>query len=154
MRIWLIALMALVSATSHATAQTADDLRGLTPGSLAKVRLGSGEIIQGKLLRLRIDTTLIAVDSGARKIPVSSMDSLWVRGNYLGKGTIIGAIAGGALGAAFGIVAARGSCDLPTCSADGYFLLAGAGALIVGLPGALAGSLVGSLTPRWVLRFP
>lgn len=147
-------LIVLSFATSHAAAQTSDHLRQLTPGSLAKMRLESGEIVQGKLLRIGLDTTLIADESGTRKISVLAMDSLWIRGNHLRSGTIIGAASGAALGAAFGLVAARGSCDVPSCSADGYLLLAGAGALIVGLPGALAGSLVGSLTPRWVLRFP
>jgi hypothetical protein len=155
MRSCLIALVTTAALTSTASAQRSNEYaRELTPGSVARLRLDSGELIEGKLLRVAFDTTLVAAESATRKIALSAVDSLWVRGNHLRSGTIAGAAIGAAVGTAFAVMAARGSCDYGQSCTEGYFVAVPLGAVIFALPGALTGSLVGSLTPRWVLRHP
>jgi hypothetical protein len=155
MRSCLIALAAIVAFTQTASAQDGPDyVRNLSPGSIARLRLDSDERVEGKLLRVGFDTALVATESGSRKIAILAVDSLWVRGHHLRRGTIIGAAVGATIGAAFGIMVGLGSCDYGQSCTEGYFVVVPLGAVIFGVPGALAGSLVGSLTPRWILRHP
>ena len=144
-----------VLATSPALAQQpAGPLRNVWPGTTARIRFLSSEIIEGVVLRVRPDTLLLSPATGPRAIPMSQMDSMWVRGTHVRSGTIVGAAVGAAAGIALGVVVARGNCDAGQDCTDGYFILLPLGAAVLSLPGALAGSLIGSLTPKWQLQFP
>jgi hypothetical protein len=144
-----------VMAVSHAHGQQpAGPLRDVWPGSTARIRIHSSEIIEGVVLHVRPDTMIISPSAGPRAISISQMDSLWIRGTHVRSGTIVGAVAGAAIGMALGVVVARGNCDAGQDCTGGYFLAIPLGAAVLSLPGALAGSLVGSLMPNWHLRFP
>lgn len=155
MRFCLIILGATAALTTTASAQRSSDyVRELTPGSLARLRLESGELVEGKLLRVGYDSAVVAAQTGTRQIAIPAVDSLWIRGSHLRQGTIAGAAIGAAVGTAFAVIVARGSCDYGQSCTEGYFVAVPLGAVIFALPGALTGSLVGSLTPRWILRHP
>ncbi len=129
-------------------------LHNVWPGSMARIRIQSNEIVVGVVLHVRPDTMIISPSAGPRAIPVSQMDSLWIRGTRVRSGTIVGAMAGAALGMALGVVVARGNCDAGQDCTSGYFIVIPLGGAVLSLPGALVGSLVGSLVPNWHLRFP
>ena len=148
------AFFSLVLTAPLLAQQPSRPLRDVFPGSTARVRVQSDDVIEGVVVRVLPDTMIISPKTGPRAIPIAQMDSLWIRGTNIRSGTIIGAAVGAVAGMAFAIVAARGSCDYGQDCTDGYFVAIPIGAVLLGLPGALAGSLVGSLTPKWVLRFP
>lgn len=154
MRVLAMAICVLLALASGALAQDTVDVRGIGPGTIIKTRMQSGQVIEGRLLWARKDTALVGSVSESRAIPLVLVDSLWVQGTHVRSGTIAGAAVGAAIGIAFAFVAARGSCDYGQSCTGGYFVALPLGAAIFALPGALLGSLVGSLTPRWVLHSP
>ena len=154
MRRFYLALGFVLILAADGLGQDAVSVRDLTPGAFIKTRLQSGQLVEGRLHWAGTDTLLVGTSTAKRAIPLGSIDSLWVRGSHLRTGTIAGAATGAAIGIAFAFIAARGSCDYGQSCTGGYFVALPLGAAIFALPGALAGSLVGSLTPRWVLHAP
>jgi len=91
----------------------------------------------------------------AVRVPVDAMDRMWVEVGSSGRGAVLGAITGGALGALGGYLADTASCDRQegSCIYSGFDAAA-----VTGLGGALAGAALGALVgkafPRWRVWFP
>lgn len=91
----------------------------------------------------------------AVRVPVDAMERMWVEVGSSGRGAVVGAITGGALGALGGYLADTASCDRQegSCIYSGFDAAA-----VTGLGGALAGAALGALVgrafPRWRVWFP
>ena len=93
---------------------------------------------------------VVAVEQQPLRIPATSIDTLWTRGNSAKQGAIIGSISGALAGAALALLYG-GSTTEHDFSTGQLALLAGG---IGGAGGGLIGTLFGLSLPRWHRRFP
>lgn len=118
----------------------------------ARVRVSAGATVtQGEIIGYTNDGVTVETRAGSSTpIPINTIDEMWTRRDYTGRGAAIGggvgAVAMGTLTHAF----VTGMCERATgCESEaiGAALL---GAVVGGAGGSLVGSVVGALTRRWV----
>jgi hypothetical protein len=148
-----VGLLALAARSAHAQVS---DHRGvdsagialLRPSILVRVQLPDLGRAQGRVgVRSATEFTLLT-DRTSRIIPISAVDTLWVRGRHTRTGAVIGAI----LGIGAGVFLAelgKGLCEVD-CDKIHTIPIA----LIGGAGGGLLGAAVGSVFHRWRRVFP
>ena len=82
------------------------------------------------------------------RLRTTSIDTLWTRGTSVETGAIAGALIGGALGVGLGLLCGEAGDDCNTGEAVALFGGVGLGG------GALLGTLVGLVVPRWKRQYP
>src|SRR5262245_37622464 len=139
-----MALLGVVLLAIPVSAQTPDSVLAPLVSKSPFVRLRTeGAPVTGRLIASSPGVaTLQPEGSIPRAIPLTSVDSIWVRGNAAKAGAVVG----GALLAVLGAVAARsfalGVCETDDCNEGGAAFLGGA---VGAVSGALIGAGVGSL---------
>ncbi len=98
------------------------------------------------------DTLDFAEDNAVRRIPISTIDTLWIRGGASTEGAIVGA----SLGAIFGVLAVASfqGMDDAGGSDDGSVGQYMAGAFLVAFLAGGVGALVGGAIPKWKRQYP
>lgn len=121
-------------------------------GPRARVRVSAGATVtEGELIGRTYDGVTVETRAGgSTPIPINTIEGMWMRRNYIGRGAAIGgglgAVAMGALSHAF----VTGMCERTTgCGSEaiGAALL---GAVVGGAGGIVVGGAVGMITRRWV----
>ncbi len=122
----------------------------LEPGSRLRVLLADRSIHEGRLVTL--DEEVLALDSdGERRFATSDVDQIWLRqGRGRSTASTLGLIYGAGF-AGLGMLAYGDYCgESAPCTDWGSVALLGlAGAAV----GALMGGAIGSVLPRWDLRY-
>jgi hypothetical protein len=120
------------------------------------VRTASGEYVRGRYLGTRADTLVVRPPpsmlraSAPVRMPVASVDSLWVRSSAWKRGAAIGA----GVGAALYIAVAAGLEDGDPAAAHLMLPTTAAGGAVVGvLVGGGWGAFIGSRFRRWNVHF-
>jgi hypothetical protein len=119
----------------------------LRAGQTVRVRLADGQRFEAKLVGVDSNLVLRFAQS-PQTVPISSIDSLWLRRRGTGRGALIGGVVVGGAAFALGALVCTALGEGDGCSNWDYvtgFGLAG------GAVGALLGAGVGSLFPRWRL---
>jgi hypothetical protein len=125
-----------------------EPIRGVTlrPGQTVRVWLADGQ---------RFEARLVAVDSNPRVlrfvephpvVPITAINSLWLRRRATGRGALIGGIVVGGLSFAFLTVVCNAFSEGNGCQSWGAVVGL---TLVGGGVGALLGAGIGSLFPRW-----
>src|SRR2546426_7445217 len=123
----------------------------LHAGQTVRVRLADAQRFQARLVGVDSSPLVLRFAQSPQGVPISSIDSLWLRRSGTGTGAIIGGIVVGGASFALGAVVCTAVGEGDGCSNWDYvtgFGLAG------GAVGALLGAGVGSLFPRWRLVDP
>ena len=158
-RSWPILCLSILTLATPAAAQStpapaATAVRELCPGPRIQVALSSGRRVEGYCGFADSAAVPIRFGTTEERVPLESVDSLWVQRPSTGEGATIGGIAGFAAGALLGVVFVDAICENPDGCVDD---MVGAGVLsgaVVGAGGALIGALLGSLEQGWSRRFP
>jgi hypothetical protein len=130
-----------------ATAQNAASPLPVASGELARL-LATDQMV-------RVQTTDGRYQTG-RNLAINSREiqRAWVRGKSTKTGAIVGGITGLVGGALIGYLVTNPSsspCDANNCTRTGVTVISG---LLGAAAGTGAGAIVGSLIPKWRLRFP
>ena len=101
------------------------------------------------------DSLLLAGPSGERWLAVDRIEELHERGRATKTAAIVGAVAGGVVGGyAVAVACSIGRADDGEIgNEDQWADCALAGAAVGGAGGALVGAGIGSLIPKWHVRF-
>jgi len=86
------------------------------------------------------------------RIPATTIDTLWTRGNAGVTGAIVGGLVLGALGVALGAAWAEDVRNTEPDVDKGAAMQIGGGVGLAG--GALLGGLIGLAIPKWHRRYP
>jgi len=104
---------------------------------------------EGRLLERSSELVVLSGEPEPLRVPATTVDTLWTRGNSVKTGAIVGALTGLALGVVAGATCNEwGEGDCPTDMA----MLALGGIGLGG--GALLGSLIGLAIPKWHHQYP
>ena len=128
-------------------------LARLSPRNTIRVhQIGLSGRTEGQFARASATMLALAGTPASVEYPLTTIDSLWVRGNSAKTGAVIGGISGAIAGVAFGVMANEVGCkdDGGNPCPEAMPLLGLAGAAT----GALLGALIGAAIPRWHLRVP
>lgn len=125
-------------------------LRSLAPDAVVRVVPASGSRIQGQISFV---TNLEIALGSHHAVPAAAIESLWVRKSHARIGALLGAFVGAPLGLLLAHSHSQncrhGFGDANSCYVEEDLIVFGA------LTGSmLAGAGVGSLIPKWKLRFP
>ena len=93
---------------------------------------------------------VVSADPEPLRIPATSIDTLWTRGNSAKQGAIVGSILGALAGVAAGLHYGATTTEHDFSTGQASLLLGGIGAA----GGGLLGTLFGLSLPRWKQRFP
>src|SRR5882762_5758526 len=118
----------------------------LRTGQTLRVRLADGQRFEAKLVGVDSNPLVLRFVQSPLGVPVSSIDSLWLRRRGTARGALIGGIVVGGASFALGAVVCTALGEGTGCDAWGTvvaFSVAGASV------GALLGAGMGSLFPRW-----
>lgn len=100
----------------------------------------------GKYSRIVGDSLVLLANEGpSTTLDLDDVTAAWTRKHNAGKGALIGGIAGVVTGGILGGLA-TGFCESSCNSTAGTVM---AGALVVGLPSAAIGALIGAAIPGW-----
>jgi len=112
------------------------------------VRLSSPESgrHQGRLLHRNAGELILSHRVEPVRIPATTIDTLWTRGNSTRTGAIVGALLGLGLGAV-----AAGSLGEGDIDRNALWAVSLGGGTV---GGGLIGMLIGTVVPRWNRRFP
>ena len=105
---------------------------------------------QGILLGQVGPDLLVSAEPKTLRIPATSIDTLWTRGNSAKQGAIIGSIAGALVGVAAALHYGSTTTEHDFSTGQAAVLLGGVGAA----GGGLVGTIFGLSLPRWKRRFP
>lgn len=126
----------------------------LTPGDRVRLQTVSAGLLEGVAAAASDQSVLLDRNGDRLEIARADIQKVWVRGRATKKGAIIGGIVGLAAGVTYGLLITRpesSPCDADNCTRAGVTAVSGA----IGLAaGAGIGALIGSVIPRWRLRFP
>ena len=139
---------------SSATAQQSTE-RQTAFESLADsqwVRLAAPDLgrHEGRLLERSAYSVVLSAEAEPLRVPATTIDTLWTRGNAGKTGAIVGAVILGTLGAALGAVACPAMEENCPGTAVNMLLVGGIG--IAG--GAVLGGLTGLAIPKWHRHYP
>jgi len=118
----------------------------LRAGQTVRVRLTDGQRFEARLVGVDSSPLLLRFVQSPQGVPISSIDSLWLRRRGTARGALISGIVVGAAAFALGAGFCYAFGEGDGCHSWGYvvgFSIAGGGA------GALVGAGIGSLFPRW-----
>lgn len=150
-----IALILAPAALSAQPATRAERLRTalseFSAGDPIRVTFERQTRLQGRLLSVGSDSLELSVEGVPAGVGLASIDGVWSRGRAVGRGALIGGLAGFALGATYGLLIGEIACAETSCT---RLEVGAVGGLIVGAAGAGAGALVGLAIPVWNQRFP
>ena len=118
----------------------------LRAGQTVRVRLSDGQRFEAGIVGVDSSPVVLRFAQSPQLVPISSIDSLWLRRTSAKRGAIIGGIVVGALAFAAGAAECSIVGESDGCEAWGYVLLFSGGGAAVG---ALLGAGIGSLFPRW-----
>ena len=119
---------------------------GLHAGQTVRVRLADGQRFEARLVGVDSSPLVLRFAQSPQGVPISSIDSLWLRRRGTARGAIIGGIVVGGASFALAAVVCTALGEGTGCDAWGTvvaFSVAGASV------GALLGAGMGSLFPRW-----
>ena len=142
----------LLAVATRAPAQapaSSPDALGLRPGRTVRVAVPGEGRLSGNVTAVSGTGFSFATANGPRSF-ASLPDTLWTRERAVVPGAIGGGIVGIAGGILLGLVA-NALCEYDCGGAGGYAI---AGGLAGGAAGAALGSLVGAAVPRWKRRVP
>lgn len=149
-------LLALLAGTLHSSAtaqqvterQTAFESLSDSQWIRLKVPHVAGRY-EGRLIQRGPDHLVLSADPEPLRVPATTIDTLWTRGNAGVTGAVVGGLFFGALGAALGASAVGESTEDVT-KAEGALIVGGVG--LAG--GAVLGGLIGLFTHKWNRRYP
>lgn len=118
----------------------------LRTGQTVRVWLSDGQRFEAQLVGVDSSPLVLRFGQAPQLVPISSIDSLWLRHNSAGRGAIVGGIVLGAMSVAFWTLACYSVDESDGCHYWGYVVGLSAGGVAVG---ALLGAGIGSLIPRW-----
>lgn len=127
-------------------------LEALEVGRPLRLETADGTRVTGRFDGLSDGLVRLGESSREDGVPAEAIERLWVKGNSVGTGALIGGIAG-ALGGALVVAQLADFACAETdeeCGLEGALL----GGLLFGAAGAGVGAGVGLLIPSWKLRFP
>lgn len=138
------------STGSFPWAPSVEALRSLAPDAYVRVAPRTGSRIQGPI---SLATNLELALGSHRAVPAAAIESLWVRKSHARVGVLLGALVGLPVGLVIahnhGQHCLRASGDANSCTVEKDLIVFGA------LTGSmLTGAGIGSLIPKWKLRFP
>ena len=122
----------------------------LGQGGSVRVLTDDGIRHDGWIRRIVADTMVLELPYASDEaILLPAIDSLWVRQSNAGPAALVGAIALGVPGAAFGpqLACADEGCDFNVGERVQFFFFGA-------IAGALIGVVIGSAAPRWETFFP
>ena len=88
------------------------------------------------------------------RIPLTQIDSVWVRQRTTGTGVRRGALWGAVALGGFGLWVGHGLCESPSGCGSDAMQVAGVGALLGALGGLLIGGFIGHTVSVWDRRYP
>jgi hypothetical protein len=151
-----VLLSAFVASTPFGTATAEQDTaRQNAFESLADsqwVRLAVPDVgrREGQLLERSAELVVLSAETEPLRVPATTIDTLWTRGNAGKTGAIVGAVILGTLGAALGAVACPAMEENCPGTAVNMLLVGGVG--LAG--GAVLGGVTGVAIPKWHRRYP
>jgi hypothetical protein len=102
---------------------------------------------EGRVLQHTPTEIVLSPEQQSLRIPATSIDTLWTKGTSSKSGALVG----GLLGAAAGVLLATQAVEEgETAGADWLLAIGGGGAV----GGGLLGALVGLAIPRWHRQYP
>jgi hypothetical protein len=107
---------------------------------------------EGRLLQRGPDHLVLSAEPEPLRIPATTIDTLWTRGNAGVTGAIVGGLVLGALGVALGAAWAEDVRNTEPDVDKGAAMQIGGGVGLAG--GALLGGLIGLAIPKWHRRYP
>ena len=117
----------------------------VSEGHTVKVLQPSGTTV-GRYSGIAGDSLVLLANEGpSTTLALDDVTAAWTRKHNAGKGALIGGIAGVVIGGILGGLA-TGFCESSCNSTAGNVM---AGALVVGLPSAGIGALIGAAIPGW-----
>jgi hypothetical protein len=105
---------------------------------------------QGILLAHEGPELVVSAEPEPLRIPATSIDTLWTRGNSAKQGAIVGSIVGALAGVAAALHYGATTTEHDFSTGQAALLFGGIGAA----GGGLVGTLFGLSLPRWKRRFP
>lgn len=118
----------------------------LRTGQTLRVRLADGQRFEAKLVGVDSNPLVLRFVQAPLGVPISSINSLWLRRRGTGRGALIGGIVVGAASFAFLALVCNAFSEGNGCESWGA--VAGL-TLVGGGAGALVGAGIGSLFTRW-----
>ena len=117
----------------------------LHAGQTVRVRLADAQRFQARLVGVDSSPLVLRFAQSPQGVPISSIDSLWLRRSGTGTGALVGGVLVG--GATFAFLAVL--CHaLEGSGCDSWGTIVGV-SLAAGAGGALVGAGIGSLFTRW-----
>jgi hypothetical protein len=116
------------------------------------VRFTSNSLYRHRGILLARDGPELVVSAEPQplRIPATSIDTLWTRGNSAKQGAILGSIIGALAGVAAGLHYGATTTEHDFSTGQALLLMGGVGAA----GGGVLGALLGLSRPRWKRRFP
>jgi hypothetical protein len=105
---------------------------------------------RGILLAREGPELVVSAEPQPLRIPATSIDTLWTRGNSAKQGAILGSIIGALAGVAAGLHYGATTTEHDFSTGQALLLMGGVGAA----GGGVLGTLFGLSLPRWKRRFP
>lgn len=126
----------------------------VTPGERVRLETSDARRLEGTVEDARMDGITLIRDGERLEVAIAGLRRAWVRERSTRTGAVIGGVVGLAAGITYGLLITQpesSPCDADNCTRAGVTAASGAiGAVL----GAGTGALIGSLIPRWRLRFP
>ena len=146
-----IAWTPLCSATAQQITERQTAFESLADSQWIRLAVPDVGRHEGRLLERSSESVVLSAEPEPLRVPATTVDTLWTRGNAAKTGTIVGAVILGTLGTAISAAACEDIKNTENCDTGVAMLLGGA----VGLAGgALLGSLIGLAIPKWHRRYP
>jgi hypothetical protein len=126
----------------------------VTPGERVRLETIHAGRLEGVAVSATDRSVLLNQDGDQLEIASAEIERVWIRGRATRNGAVIGGLVGAAAGVTYGLLITRpesSPCDADNCTRAGVTAASGALGLAAG---AGIGALIGSLIPRWKLRFP
>jgi hypothetical protein len=124
-------------------------LGNLKEHSLIRLRVNDAGILIGNFLRYQDNTVTIFANSIEKSVDEPAVSALWVRGRATWTGALVGTIIGGVGGIGLMYLASQAWEGTDYGSVGLAVLLAG----VSTVGGALLGLGIGSVVPKWHLKF-
>ena len=120
----------------------------LRSGQTVRVRFANGQGLEAQVAGIDSATGALRFADTNAVVPISSIDSMWVRRHATGRGALIGGAIVGGISAVFWTAEcfALNEGEGGPCQYWGYVIVL---TLAGGAGGALVGALIGSMFPRW-----
>ena len=118
----------------------------LRPGQTVRIRLADGQRLEGRLIAVDSAPPVFHFLAPQPAVPVTAIDSLWVRGHASGTCALVGGIVVGGASFVFWGLLCNALSEGSGCQVWGTVILLSVGGAA---GGALLGAAVGSLIPKW-----